>query len=98
MPASVVGELWEAVSEQLMDEGLELGGDILSAMLGPDGEAPGDQALSRGQRIARFQDLAARGVLDALATICQAANAPHYDDLVRQYIKDVGDSALVNGA
>ena len=97
MPSSIVAELWDAVADQLLAEGLELGDEVLSAMLGPGGEAPGDQAMSRGQRIARVQDLASRGVLDALAGICAAAGASHYDDMVSEYVRDVAESELVKG-
>lgn len=98
MPSSVVGELWDAISDQLMSEGVELGESILDAMMGPGGEAPGDHHLTPGQRIARFQDMAQRGVLDALEGICRATGATHYDDLVAEYVRDVAASRLVGGS
>lgn len=97
MASSIVAELWDAVSEQLLDEGIELGDSITAAMVGPDGEAPGDHRLSPAERIARFQDMAQRGVLDALESICAASGASHYDDLVKAYVEDVAASRLVGG-
>lgn len=97
MASSIVAELWDAVSEQLLDEGIELGDSITAAMVGPDGEAPGDHRLSPAERIARFQDMAQRGVLDELKDLCAVAGATHYDDLVREYVKDVAASRLVGG-
>ena len=97
MPSTIT-EIFEAVREQAFDECMALSEGVSDALLGPDGEAPGDHRLTPGERIARFEDMAQRGVLDALESICAAAGATHYDDLVKSYVEDVAASRLVGGS
>lgn len=64
--------------------------------LGPStGSTLGDIPLSRADRIARFIDLAERGVLDVIKGLCEAVDATHYDDLVWQFAQDVAASQLI---
>lgn len=64
---------------------------LVEAMLGNNGAAFGDVQLSRADRIARFEDMAARGVIDILETI----SPPTYNLLLRDYVEDVAASPLV---
>ena len=84
----------QAAEEQALDRLIEITIELVEAMLGPNGRAYGDVPLDRGDRIARFEDMARRGVLDILQTI----SPPTYDDLLAGYLKDVAESPLVRSA
>lgn len=88
---SLLNERLEAVEQQALSRLVEVALPLVEAMLGPNGRAYGDVSLDRGDRIARFEDMARRGVLDILQTISR----PTYDSLLRQYIEDVAESPLV---
>ena len=84
-------ELMEEVRQQAFDKCMEFSESVISAMLGPDGETVGDKPLDRGQRIARVEDMARRGVMDMLKVISPKV----YDSLVKQYVRDVDESPLM---
>lgn len=87
-------EMVEEIRQQAFDACLDLAQALVDASLGTDGASFGDHALDRGERIARFQDMASRGVIDILKTI----SPPTYDLLVRTYVADLKASPLVGGA
>jgi hypothetical protein len=91
MPVNLNIELLNEIKAQAQEEIMEWAQAIVDASLGPDGMAFGDEPLNLGQRIARVQDLASRGVMDVLKV-----RSPHvYDMLVRQYLHDVQQSPLM---
>lgn len=73
-------ELMDDVQQQLRDRLTELIPLLVQAQLGDDGNAFGDQPLTRGQRIARFMDDASSGALDIL--VVQSS------EIAKQYIAD----------
>lgn len=70
-----VGVLIPAIERQLRD----------------DGTTYGDEPLSRGDRILRFQDWAQRGVLNTL----RAVKPELYESVLRQYQRDIAESPIV---
>lgn len=85
MSQIIPADLVDAVKERAQDKLRDLLTEVADRQLRPDGTTYGDVALSRGERIQRFQDMAERGVLDMLQTV--------KPDLVqrmqRQYLRDV---------
>ena len=94
MPQSLSISLLQDVEDQALEEIMDRTLAVLDAMLGPDGMAYGDVEVSRADRIARFLDLAQRGVLDVLQTM----SPPTYDMLIRDYLRDVAASQLIRSA
>lgn len=84
-------ELMDEVRQQAFDRCIDLSKELIASMLGPDGETVGDKPLDRGQRIARVEDMARRGVMDMLKVISPKV----YDNLVKQYVRDVDESPLM---
>jgi hypothetical protein len=84
-------ELMQEVREQAIAECMDLSENLIDSMLGPDGETVGDRPLDRGHRIARVEDMSRRGVMDILKVI----SPPVYEKIVRQYIRDIKDSPLM---
>ena len=97
MPTSAFIDLLDDVQEQFVTETVALLTDIYSQTLGPDGNAYGDVQLSRGERIERVVDLAQRGVMDAFRMVCEAYDAPWYERLHGQFVKDIEASPLEQG-
>jgi len=91
MPTSNNVELWDEIRDQAMQKCLDLSRELIEASLTPDGMAYGDQEISRGQRILRFQMDAASGAIDIL----RYQSPRIYEDYVNQYLKDIQDSPLV---
>ena len=91
MPTSNNVELWNEIRDQAMQKCLDLSRELIEASLTPDGMAYGDQEISRGQRILRFQMDAASGAIDIL----RYQSPRIYEDYVNQYLKDIQDSPLV---
>lgn len=85
MPFSIPVELWDDVREQAIAELRELGPDLIGAMLSTDGGAPGDEPLSRSDRILQFMDDARSGALDIL----MVQSAWRYEERVRQFKADM---------
>lgn len=94
MPTSNNVELWDEIREQSFQRCLDLSRELIDASLTPDGMAYGDRDLSRGQRILRFQMDARMGALDIL----KVQSPRIYEDYVRQYLRDIADSPLVQPA
>lgn len=90
MSQIVPADLVDAVKERAQEKLRDLFSEVADRQLRPDGTTYGDVALSRGERIERFQDMAERGVLDMLQTV--------KPDLVgrihRQYLRDMQGSAF----
>lgn len=78
-------DLMDDVQEQSLERCMDLTMALIESQLGPDGNAYGDTPMTRDDRIARFEDYARRGVLDALRQM----GAPVYDQLVREYRDDM---------
>lgn len=93
MPANLSISLLNDVEDQALDQCMDLTLAVLDSQLGPDGRAYGDTDVSRADRIARFIDLANRGVLDVL----QEMSKPTFDMLIRDYLHDVQASQLIGG-
>ena len=91
MPANITIEMLNDVEEQALDKCMDLTLEVMASQLGPEGSAYGDVQPSRADRIARFIDLAERGVLDVLMTM----SPPTYEMLMRDYIRDVTNSELI---
>lgn len=91
MPDTAFLDFFKEVREQANEQGLEWGKAVFGGITGPDGAAPGDVNLSRSERIARFVDLANRGVLDVLQEISPEV----YRLLVKEYLEDMAESPLV---
>lgn len=91
--AGVTIALLKDVEEQSLDRCMDLSLALIDTQLGPDGSAYGDVAVARADRIARFIDLAERGVLDEL----EVMSKPTFDMLLRDYLHDVAASQLVRG-
>ena len=94
MPTSNNVELWDEIKEQAYQKCLDLSRELIEASLTPDGMAYGDRELPRGQRILRFQMDALSGALDIL----KMQSPRIYEDYVRQYLRDIADSPLVQPA
>ena len=94
MPTSNNVELWDEIREQSFQRCLDLSSEHVDASVTPDGMAYGDRDLSRGQRILRFQMDARMGALDIL----KVQSPRIYEDYVRQYLRDIADSPLVQPA
>lgn len=88
---SLLNDRLEAIEKQALSRCAELALPLVETMLGPSGRAYGDVLISREDRIARFEDMASRGVLDILQTI----SPPTYKLLVDDYLDDVAESPLV---
>lgn len=87
IPTELVGD----VRAQAMDELLDLGPELIAALLGADGGAPGDANLSPAQRIERFIDDAQSGALDFL----RIQSPDVYEQYVREFNDDVANSPLM---
>ena len=87
MPADLVDE----VQKRLLIRAPEIAREVVRRFIRDDGTAPGDGTLSRGERIARFQDYASNGTLDMLKTV----KPDLLERMVRQYEKDITESPLV---
>jgi hypothetical protein len=83
--------MMDEVRQQAFDRCIDLSKELIASMLGSDGETVGDKPLDRGQRIARVEDMARRGVMDMLKVISPRV----YDNLVKQYVRDVDESPLM---
>ncbi len=86
IPTELVGD----VRQQALDDLMELGPDLVAALLGSDGSAPGDQSLSRGQRILQMVDDMQSGALD----IERVQSEWRYLQRVAQFKQDIQDSPL----
>jgi hypothetical protein len=87
LPADLVDE----VQKRLLIRAPEIAREVVRRFIRDDGTAPGDEIMSRGERIARFQDYAMRGVLDYLKTV----KPDLLDRMVKQYEQDITASPLV---
>jgi len=94
MPTNNNVELWNEIREQAFSRTLDLATEMIEASLGPDGEAYGDRSISRGNRILRFQMDAQSGALDIL----KVQSPRIYEDYVKQYLRDINESPLVQPA
>lgn len=83
----VNAEFWDDVQDLALNECLHR-----AIIMQEAADGMGDHALSREQRITRFEDYAATGVLDALEGI---GRSDLVDDLTREYAKDLAASPLV---
>ena len=84
----------DEIEEQALAQCMWISTEMITEMMGSDGRVYGDVLPDRADRIARFLDLAERGVLDVLATI----SPPTYDMLLRDYIHDIEASELIRSA
>lgn len=91
MPTSYNIELWDEIRDQAFQKCLDLSRELIEASLSPEGMAFGDKELSRGQRILRFQMDALSGAVDIL----KVQSPRIYEDYVRQYLRDINESPLV---
>lgn len=72
--------------------------EVIASLMGPDGQAAGDEPMSRADRIARFIEDAMDGTLDALKVM---SNDPTYgrptiyERYVREFVDDIEHSGLV---
>ncbi len=89
----MASELMELLSE-IEDESVEDCIEILQygaeSLMGSDGRTYGDVVPDRAARIARFMDLASRGVMDAL----EAMSPEVAGDLVKQFEGDIRASQI----
>ncbi len=97
--ASDVVEMMNEAKDRAVADLLDVWVEAWERTLGPStGTTLGDVQLTPAQRIERFIDLADRGVLDVIQGLCEAVDAPHYDDLLRQYVHDITTSPLIRSA
>lgn len=87
---SIPTELVSDVRQQALDELMELGPELVGALLGTDGSAPGDQSLTRGQRILQFIDDSNTGALDIL----RVQSTWRFNERVKQFQEDIAASPL----
>jgi hypothetical protein len=87
IPADIVDDVYVRAQSLLMDIALE----VTKRQHRSDGTTYGDSSLPRGDRIARFQDYATRGVLDYLKTV----KPDLLERMVKQYQQDITESPLV---
>lgn len=89
IPADLVDAIKERATAKLVD----LFTEVAERQTRPDGTTYGDVELSRGERVARFQDLAALGVLDMIQTV----KPDLLERMHRQYLRDIQAGPLTGG-
>ena len=89
--ANHLHDMLEDIQEQALERCLWITTALIDSQLGSDGRAFGDITPDRGERVARFIDMAQRGVIDQL----QSISPPTYQKLVSEFERDV--TALRNG-
>ncbi len=85
-------DMLDEIQEQALDRCMWISMELIKATMGDTGRVYGDVLPSRADRIARFMDLAERGVLDVLQTM----SPPTYEMLLADYERDVRQSPVIS--
>lgn len=84
-------ELLREIEERAVKDIVELFEEVVERALGADGMTYGEEQMTREERIANYQWLAAEGALDSL----QVVNGALLERMTRQYQRDLADAGLL---